>query len=69
MTEIAQMYMQGVSHLVELQGAAAQAFLRQQQDYLRWLQDAVDRYVPPRKAMSADEATLRLEEAATSAAV
>lgn len=69
MTELAQMYLQGAAHLIEVQGAATQAFLRQQQSYVRWLQDAVDRYIPPRRNIDAEEATRRLEEAATSAAV
>ena len=69
MTEMTQMYLQGTAHLIELQGAAAQAFLRQQQSYLKWLQDAVDRYIPPRKNIDVEEATRRLEEAATPAAV
>ena len=67
MTEFAQMYFEGAAHLIEMQGAATQAFFRQQQDYLRWLQDAVDRYIPPRGDISAEEATRRLE-AATAAA-
>ena len=70
MTEMTQMYLQGTAHLIELQGAATQAFLRQQQSYLKWLQDAVDRHIPPRKTtIDAEEATRRIEEAATSAAV
>ena len=69
MTELTQMYLQSTAHLIQLQGAAAQAFLRQQQNYLQWLQEAFDRYIPPRKAISTEEATRRIEEAATSAAV
>lgn len=69
MTELTQMYLQSTAHLIQLQGAATQAFFRQQQNYMHWLQGAIDRYIPPRKAIGPEEASRRIEEAATSAAV
>ena len=68
MTEITQLYLQGAAQVIDMQGAATQAMLRQSIDYVRWLQDAVDRHVPPRRPehLDPEEVSRRLEEAQAS---